>query len=1092
MAASPLAGPNELGGVEEFSMDIDSGPEAARREARRRKATGAAESRAARLLCFAPLALSSADRGAELGHPLLSDPVLIVWWLVLQLGTALAFAWQREREDIVVIHLGLLLVVTLERIRYMLKSGDENWATILVKDLGGRTSMSVSTSERNCDSEDAFRSVRLSLRNLFALFNLVIIGLQQCALALGPNPKAVGQLHADSGGLLWTRQVDDAQHRMRKWALLENTADTIDGEHIGFVFRFLLCTAVSAVLVMSFGAVSSREDSGRSVCSKLAQTLFVFVHELVTGVALIPVCLTFFEAMQCSAGHGLDWWGCWSSGGTWWRLFGILAFSHFSTLCVFAQIRGDLLPLFYRGRADILFPARYAVCERLLRIVHAGLTVFLADSEAAYFWASIGCFAAFKLLNAVMAPCCIHQINSLQKVLMELLLCLSCTALFAHYVNWRVDWRPVMIALALFVMCLAGMPAAINKHVCACGRVRVLLCGEPKDNDLDASFANTSFSSSMSFADDDEEQPSSQSRCSHLCGWLSRTMAIAGIVFYGVWYSPIWSDASWIHPYFAHPTTPPWQCKSNATWEGSCLNSTYRCGDGSSSYQCCLKQGFQAPHNDLSQGCRPCAAVPHCATGHLFCTDAEDAQCRELGGKRACEPGYELRAGESGECVPVDCGLITSLGDKKITGAQADCEHQSGKGVGTTLGETCTASCVQGFRPDHTEYRCAANTSLPEGFWTPTTGSPLACERCPAMKPPSGQAEGGCAAGYLSCKVGTGPSSCSHCDKGYYSRTGGTETYTCSECPINKYKSQIGNAACSSCPLRTTTWNASTKQLDTGRVSVGACAGCAYGYARQIHGSTACTACPTNTYKGTYAATGCTPCPENSQALGSASTRTSMSSCACNTGYAKEGSSTDFACGKCANLTSGECAPGQLTCTRPRSSANSNCKSCAAGYYSLTGRTTTRCTPCAQNTYKDKAGLMKSQCVACPAHKTTNPPGAKNPLTGQTSVAACVGCWGGYEMKDGACTACPVDTYKSNFTASRCAKCPNHTDTQGRTAATTVGSCKCKEGYARVQGIGAPVCKLVDFKDQEGAEGEAAARDKSRFRQMLVQLKHVK
>ena len=72
-----------------------------------------------------------------------------------------------------------------------------------------------------------------------------------------------------------------------------------------------------------------------------------------------------------------------------------------------------------RLRCDLLLE-RAQVLEAmytLLPIERA--TVFLADSEAAYFWASIGCFAAFKLLNAVMAPCCIHQINSLQKVLME-------------------------------------------------------------------------------------------------------------------------------------------------------------------------------------------------------------------------------------------------------------------------------------------------------------------------------------------------------------------------------------------------------------------------------------------------------------------------------------------------------------------------------------------------------------------------------------------------------------------------------------------------------------------------------------------------
>lgn len=693
--------------MDQFELEVSDNP---RSKMARRSLAGLEDSEAAngvaRFVCFAPLALTSGNTPGQ-SHRVLTDSVLCGWWALMQLGTALAFIAQDGRDVVIYVHLGLLLAVALERARYLLLARKENnWTTITVKQVGA---MSMSTVDRPCDSENLFEGVRLcSLRNLVALAKLCLVPMQLFALALGPNPRVVGHLHVDSGGLLWTRPVTAIQHLMRQLLLFEESE--VGGEKVGFEQRFLCAAAAAALFTLAYSATSGREDSGRSLCSKISQSLFVYVHELVSGVLLIPICLTFFEAMQCSPGASLDWWGCWKEEGYWWRLFGIVCLGHFTALAVFAQIHNDLLPLFYRqtgfsGRADILFPARYEVCERLLRVIYAGLTVFLAKYERSYYSAGLVIFAALKLLNFVMAPCCIKQVNSINKVVAELLICLQAVALLAAQLDWRVDWRPMAIGVLGAAAVAMGLPGFIIRHTCSLKRMRVLICGEDAENeytdvDFHASMSG-SLSGSMSFADDDDSVRGAggRSKFSTLMGWVSRLAVAAMVLQWGLNVCGVWSFV------FQKPTLS-WQCLNDSSpdtmvGQPNCFNDSYRCANLDYSYRCCPLSGYQAARKD-TDGCEPCTPIRDCQAGQLSCTTAADSRCAK------CELGYNASAG----CEPVSCGgTIPAL----PVGGAAFCSQAAG---GTALGSACPANCLPGYSHSRVIYECGANSTYPNGVST--------------------------------------------------------------------------------------------------------------------------------------------------------------------------------------------------------------------------------------------------------------------------------------------------------------------------------------------------------------------------------------
>ncbi len=46
-------------------------------------------------------------------------------------------------------------------------------------------------------------------------------------------------------------------------------------------------------------------------------------------------------------------------------------------------------------------------------------------------------------------------------------------------------------------------------------------------------------------------------------------------------------------------------------------------------------------------------------------------------------------------------------------------------------------------------------------------------------------------------------------------------------------------------------------------------------------------------------------------------------------------------------------------------------------------------------------------------------------------------------------SACPEDTYSLGGSGTSCALCPLHSGTKGNTAAVSVQSCECDDGYQR-------------------------------------------
>ena len=141
-----------MSGIEQFGVEM---PDESRRK--RTSLAGLEESQTAnlalRMLCFAPLALSSGNAAGR-SHRILTDCVLVVWWAIMQVGTAFAFLVHDGRSVIIYAHLGLLLAVASERARYLLSLRADSWDVIKIKLVGATA---ISTVDRPCDSEDLFQ-----------------------------------------------------------------------------------------------------------------------------------------------------------------------------------------------------------------------------------------------------------------------------------------------------------------------------------------------------------------------------------------------------------------------------------------------------------------------------------------------------------------------------------------------------------------------------------------------------------------------------------------------------------------------------------------------------------------------------------------------------------------------------------------------------------------------------------------------------------------------------------------------------------------------------------------------------------------------
>ena len=273
-----------------------------------------------------------------------------------------------------------------------------------------------------------------------------------------------------------------------------------------------------------------------------------------------------------------------------------------------------------------------------------------------------------------------------------------------------------------------------------------------------------------------------------------------------------------------------------------------------------------------------------------------------------------------------------------------------------------------------------------------------------------------------------------------------------------------------------------------------------------------CTACAAGKYKDTIGSSSCTPCPSNSF---SATARTSITSCTCNSGYEKVGTDP-FICnalhcgtgytgppGSCTLCIAGtykaesgsaacdQCVAGKFSVATGQSSSGT-CQNCSVGTYASlpgsfactlclafstspagssvvtqctcnagsTGADGGQCTQCVAGTYKAQSG--SAACDACVAGKFSAG-------TGQISGTTCQNCAVGKFSAAAAsvCTNCAAGSYAAIPGSLECTKCPSNSSSPGASIALT--ACQCDTGFSGPNGGTCTACVAGSYKTTVGS-----------------------
>jgi len=232
----------------------------------------------------------------------------------------------------------------------------------------------------------------------------------------------------------------------------------------------------------------------------------------------------------------------------------------------------------------------------------------------------------------------------------------------------------------------------------------------------------------------------------------------------------------------------------------------------------------------------------------------------------------------------------------------------------------------------------------------------------------------------------------SACNRGRFAVDAAAE---CSACATDTFANETNNSACRACPAHTRALPASK--------SLQACV-CAPGFFGP-DGKAACSECAAGTFNTLRNQVQCAQCHANSSTP-RASAR--AVNCTCNAGFfgaddnvcvgCLPGAYKDFAgAGACVL-----CPPH--TFSLGNTSASRGDCGCDAGYTNLSSGVDHKCVACALRHYKDAHGI--SACTVCHPDSTTA--GAVS-----TGLAACL-CVPGFAPRDGLCSACAPDTFKSS------------------------------------------------------------------------------
>jgi hypothetical protein len=415
-------------------------------------------------------------------------------------------------------------------------------------------------------------------------------------------------------------------------------------------------------------------------------------------------------------------------------------------------------------------------------------------------------------------------------------------------------------------------------------------------------------------------------------------------------------------------------------------------------------------------------------------------------GKCGCKAGYW---GPRWNCQPCLAGTY-----KNYVCSAFNCEPQN------TACAKCPDGTYQGADGQSTCISCGVGT---ETHWNGgSTGFNDATIPCKCKLPYIGNPATGCKlceAGTinwqdhgvnfcLSCSVidqyrnssagSSNPSNCA-CIPGYTGPTPNNQAFIsvsssisrpapnpCTVCAAGTYKSVLGSAACSSCPLGKTSLPGSTAESNCRDTLK-----CNAGYTGPDDGI--CTECAAGSYKATVGSVSCTLC-----LAGKYSTLTGQSSsgtcqdCAAGkyataTGQSSSSTCQDCLAGKYVSLTGSSvcenCLAGKYS-TATGQSSSVTCQDCLSGKYSTaTGQTT--CEDCLAGKYSTLTGQSSSgTCQDCSAGKFSG-------LTGQSSLDTCQHCSAGKystatgQSSTGTCQNCATGKFSALTGQSSSATCEN-------------------------------------------------------------------
>jgi len=519
--------------------------------------------------------------------------------------------------------------------------------------------------------------------------------------------------------------------------------------------------------------------------------------------------------------------------------------------------------------------------------------------------------------------------------------------------------------------------------------------------------------------------------------------------------------------------------------------------------------------------------MPHSTTEAAACTQQSNC-CK-------CKPGYhgETIIASKRYCQPCPANTFKSIisnGGCSGCGPTTSTFSYS-QVIGATSSDSCGCNIGYYYNPTEPGYSNGACRGCPYGKYQPFVTRNTTCIDCPF--------------GTTTDTIGTSLNDCK-CMPGFiYAGAPGN----CTACPVGKYKWGINNnvVACSNCPcgngwaslIGTTPVTCSTTEIGKPAAedkecfcppgysgpAGSACGACLEGTYKNYTGFLAskytgdsvilyifpCHACPAGTYTTARAATACITCPSNSFSQGPVNIPTcltcadswgpkfytiggtSITSCVCNSGYEKVGTSLNFTCqplacsagytgpaGSCvaclggtykntvgsdactscprnSSSPSGSSALTACQCNAGFSGANGGtCSACGAGSYKATVGSVA-CTLCGANTYSpSNASISATSCLACPGNSTS---------VAGSSVCQCKS---GYSGPDGGpCEACSVGFYKTTAGAANCTRCPENA--VSTLASTTLASCKCVAGHSGPDGGLCTACVPGRFKATVGS-----------------------